>query len=346
MHFLLSNMSVVYVLTTPIPDDGNDATVDQLRKRAKWDNDEYVCRGLILNGMSDSLFDVYQIVKSSKKLWDSFEAKYMAEDASSKKFLVSCIIDKLPHSWKDFKHTLKQLMEELTLVELGSHLRIEESLRALNIVNDNIGSAFMSTSKLNDSILWHARLGHVHFKRMQDMSKDGLIPAFDMDIEKCKTCMLTKITKKPFQNVKRKTKVLELIHSDLYDLYATPSLRNKKHFMTFINDASRSVVRLPDPKLKALGERGIECIFDGYAEHSKAFRFSSVPLPSQRSLVNGTKDIGCSMVHGKVTEEVVQQPEPELRKSKKNKTLEDFGPEFQLYLIEGTRDFLGKVLPQ
>nr|GEY55626.1 zinc finger, CCHC-type [Tanacetum cinerariifolium] len=42
---------------------------------------------------------------------------------------VSCIIDKLSPFWKDFKHTLKHLMEELTLVELGSHLRIEESLR-------------------------------------------------------------------------------------------------------------------------------------------------------------------------------------------------------------------------
>ncbi|GJX89094.1 zinc finger, CCHC-type containing protein [Tanacetum coccineum] len=276
------------------------------------DNDDYVCRGLILNGMSDSLFDIYQNVESSKELWDSLEAKYMAEDASSKKFLVSCIIDKLPPSWKDFKYTLKHLKEELTLVELGSHLRIEESLKVqdsdkpkgnnvagpsvvnmvehnnssryndnkgkrkhhdntradpnkkakptcwkcgktghvkrdckgvnignkangsgtkglvdgssnslkdrcwfktyeslndgsilhignetttlvhgrgcvdlrLNIVNDNIASAFMSTSKLNDSILWHARLGHVHFMRMQDMSKDGLIPAFDMDTEK------------------------------------------------------------------------------------------------------------------------------------------------------------------
>ncbi|GJX34339.1 zinc finger, CCHC-type containing protein [Tanacetum coccineum] len=55
----------------------------------------------------------------------------------------------------------------------------------LNIVNDNIALAFMSTSKLNDSIIWHARLGHVHFKRMQDMSKDGFIPAFDIDTEKC-----------------------------------------------------------------------------------------------------------------------------------------------------------------
>ncbi|GKC92477.1 zinc finger, CCHC-type containing protein, partial [Tanacetum coccineum] len=164
-------MSVVYVLTTPIPKDGgDDATVEKIRQRPKWDNDDYVCRGLILNGMSDSLIDIYQNVKSSKELWDTLEAKYMAEDASSKKFLVSnftnykitdsrpvleqynellsilerftqhkmnmdeaiqvsCIINKLSPSWKDFKHTLKHKKEELTLVELGSHLPIEESLR-------------------------------------------------------------------------------------------------------------------------------------------------------------------------------------------------------------------------
>ncbi|GJY61230.1 zinc finger, CCHC-type containing protein [Tanacetum coccineum] len=341
MHLLLSSMSVVYLPTTHIP-------------------------------------------KDEKKLWDSLEDKYMAKDASSKKFLVSnftnykmtgsrpvmeqynellgilgrftqhkmnmdeaiqvsCIIDKLPPFWKDFKHTLKHNKEELTFVELDNHLCIEESSRAqdsdkqratmLNIVNDNIGSAFMSTSKLNDSILWHARLGYVHFKRMQDMSKDGLIPAFDMDTK-----------------------------NDLCDLHATPSLGNKKYFMTFIDDASRfcyvyllhtkdealdkfkvfttevelqqmfqikririnwGVIRLSDPKMKTLGERDIECIFVGYAEHSKAFRFyviepneslsinsiiesrdaifdenrfSSVPRPSHRSLINRTEDIGSSVV--------------------------------------------------
>nr|GEY52996.1 hypothetical protein [Tanacetum cinerariifolium] len=62
MHFLLSSMSVVYVLTTLIPEDGGgDATMEQIKKMAKWDNDDYVCRGLILND----------------------------EDASSKKFLIS-----------------------------------------------------------------------------------------------------------------------------------------------------------------------------------------------------------------------------------------------------------------
>ncbi|GJX15821.1 hypothetical protein Tco_0216653 [Tanacetum coccineum] len=69
MHFLLSSMSVVYVLTTPMPDDsGDDPTVEQVRKRAKWLSDDYVCRGLILNGMSDPLFDIYQNVESSKEL--------------------------------------------------------------------------------------------------------------------------------------------------------------------------------------------------------------------------------------------------------------------------------------
>ncbi|GJT84757.1 hypothetical protein Tco_1066474 [Tanacetum coccineum] len=36
LHFLLSSMSVVYVLTTPIPEDGGDnPTVEQVRKKAK-----------------------------------------------------------------------------------------------------------------------------------------------------------------------------------------------------------------------------------------------------------------------------------------------------------------------
>nr|GEV53299.1 zinc finger, CCHC-type [Tanacetum cinerariifolium] len=203
--------------------------------------------------------------------------------------------------------------------------------------------AFMSTSKLNDSILWHARLGHVHFKQMQNMSKDWLIPVLTWTLKSC-------------------------------DLHATPSLGNKKYFVTFIDDALRfCYVYLLHSKDEALdtfkvfktevelqqgslikrfktdrgGERGIECIFVGYAEHSKAFRFyviepndsvsiysiiesrdsifdekrfSSVPRPSQRSLINNTEDTGGLVIPKEVTEEIVQQPEPELRKRKRNRT--------------------------
>ena len=121
--------------------------------------------------MSDALFDIHSEALCAKELWDTLELKYITEDASSKKFLVSdfnnykmedsrsvteqynellgiygqfklhkmnmdesidvsTIIDKLPPSWKDFKHNLKHQKEELSLVQLASHIRIEESLRA------------------------------------------------------------------------------------------------------------------------------------------------------------------------------------------------------------------------
>nr|GEW53161.1 zinc finger, CCHC-type [Tanacetum cinerariifolium] len=112
-------------------------------------------------------------------------------------------------------------------------------------------------------------------------------------------------------------------------------------------------------------KKGIECIFVGYDEHSEAFRFyvikpnesvsinfiiesndaifnenrfSSVSRISLR-ISNRTEDAGGSVVSQEVTEEVVtQQPEPELKKGKRNRTLKNFRLEFQLYLIEGTRD--------
>ncbi|KAK9666217.1 hypothetical protein RND81_14G169300 [Saponaria officinalis] len=42
---------------------------------------------------------------------------------------------------------------------------------------------------VDTSYLWHVRLGHVHYKRLETMSKDGLIPSFNMNINKCNTCM-------------------------------------------------------------------------------------------------------------------------------------------------------------
>ncbi|GKE29157.1 hypothetical protein Tco_1444541 [Tanacetum coccineum] len=96
----------------------------------------------------------------------------------------------------------------------------------------------------------------------------------------------------------------------------------------------KAVARLPDPKIKTLGKRGIECIFVGYVERSKAFRFyvivpnesvlinsiiksrdaifdenrfSSVPRPSQRSLINGTEDIGILEVFDEVPSGVIDE---------------------------------------
>nr|GEV71116.1 zinc finger, CCHC-type [Tanacetum cinerariifolium] len=66
-------------------------------------------------------------------------------------------------------------------------------------------------------------------------------------------------------------------------------------------------------------------------------RFSSVPRPSLKIPIE-TEDIGSSVVPEEFTKEVVYQPKPELKKSKKNKTPKDFGPKFHIYLFERTKD--------
>ncbi|GJX02854.1 zinc finger, CCHC-type containing protein [Tanacetum coccineum] len=63
---------------------------------------------------------------------------------------VSYVIDKLPPSWKYFKHTLKH-KEEMALVELGSDLHFKESLKSTRY-NDNKGKRkYQDNTKSNPS---------------------------------------------------------------------------------------------------------------------------------------------------------------------------------------------------
>nr|GEZ12836.1 zinc finger, CCHC-type [Tanacetum cinerariifolium] len=57
----------------------------------------------------------------------------------------------------------------------------------LNKVSSSINSDYMAYSHVVDSKLWHARLRHVHYQRLHDMSKDNLIPSFEKNMEKWET---------------------------------------------------------------------------------------------------------------------------------------------------------------
>lgn len=72
-----------------IPEYVEDEPLEAPRRRSRWENNGYVCRSHILNGMHDFLFDVYQNVTFENELLDSSESKYMTKDSSSEKFLVS-----------------------------------------------------------------------------------------------------------------------------------------------------------------------------------------------------------------------------------------------------------------
>nr|GEW84873.1 hypothetical protein [Tanacetum cinerariifolium] len=121
------------------------------------------------------------------------------------------------------------------------------------------------------------------------------------------------------------------------------------------------MVRLPDPKIKTLGEKGIDCIVVGYAEHFKAYRFyviepndyvsinsiiesrdaifdenhfSSIPRP---------KDIIPNVQESQMDDHTDDVPNEisEPRKGKRVQKAKSYGSDFQLYLVEGSRDQVG-----
>ncbi|XP_042027280.1 uncharacterized protein LOC121774480 [Salvia splendens] len=134
MHFMLTNLKVVYVLSTPMPEAVESETLEQTRRRMKWENDDYICRGHILNGISDSLFDVYQNVESAKELWDSLEVKYMAEDALSKKFLVGNFIN---YKMVDSRPVMEQYNKLLRILGQFSQydMKMDESIFVSSIID-------------------------------------------------------------------------------------------------------------------------------------------------------------------------------------------------------------------
>ncbi|GJS60677.1 hypothetical protein Tco_0655461 [Tanacetum coccineum] len=215
--------------------------------------------------MSDSLFDIYQNIESEKELRDSLEAKYIADNASSKKFLVSnfnnykmvdsrpvmkqynellgiparftqhkmnmdeviqvsCVIDKRSPSRKDFKHTLKHKKEELTLVELSSHVHIEESPRAYNSDKPKsknvVGSSVVNMVEHNDYT--SGKPGHLK-KDCRDIKVRNKANGSCTNGSGTGSCDPMKDND---------------VACDLCDLHATSSLKNKKYFVTFIDDAS------------------------------------------------------------------------------------------------------------
>ncbi|GJX75102.1 putative reverse transcriptase domain-containing protein [Tanacetum coccineum] len=441
---------------TPIPKDGEDATMKQIRKRNNWDNDD-ILNGCIqykkflisnftnykmtnsrpvmeqysellsilgrftqhkmnmdvaiqdhkggkvgdkangsstngsVNGSSNSLKGQNMFRKSFQVYYVTYVFKaYFVQDDDVARWVDSGAI---VHVCKDrywFKtyeslndgSILHMRNESTALVHGRGYVDLRFSygniVSLFNVLHvPNIRKNLISCSILNNcgykqviesNKFVLSKHGHVHYKRMQDKSKDGLIPAFDMDTE-----------------------------NDLCDLHATPSLGNKKYFVTLIDDATRfcyvyllhikdealdkfkvfktevelqqgslikrfktdkgceyidtlyfqsvgiihetlapytpkqngiserknkvlkemvnfmlsysglsqgAVVRLPDPKLKTLDESGIECIFVGYAEHSKAFRIDSHQSLDQVNLINKTEDIGGSVVLEEVTKEL------------------------------------------
>ena len=82
--------------------------------------------------------------------------------------------------------------------------------------------------QVNDSEIGHKRLRHFHSKGLQFLQRNDMargLPNLEEQFSTYKACLMGKQARFPFkESTWRAIEKLQLIHSDLYGLQATPSL--------------------------------------------------------------------------------------------------------------------------
>ncbi|GJW97949.1 hypothetical protein Tco_0179757 [Tanacetum coccineum] len=151
MHFLRTMIKFVNVLSTHMPEFVEDETLEHRRKRCKRDKDDYIWRGHILNEYASSKkflvsnFNNYKMVDSRSVMEQYYELFRILGQFSQhglnmdESISMSSIMEKLPPSWKDFKHSEtchackdRSWLDTFHLVQDGSVLHMgDESTKPL-----------------------------------------------------------------------------------------------------------------------------------------------------------------------------------------------------------------------
>ena len=89
MLFYLTTLGLAKYLTEDAPVVAElEPDPVKVEAHTAWKNSDFMCKNYILNGLDNSLYNVYCTVATSKQLWLALEKKYKTEDAGMKKFII------------------------------------------------------------------------------------------------------------------------------------------------------------------------------------------------------------------------------------------------------------------
>ena len=57
---------------------------EQMKDLATWIETDFICKNLILNGLTNELYGYYSTMTTAKEVWDALQKKYNTKEAGSK----------------------------------------------------------------------------------------------------------------------------------------------------------------------------------------------------------------------------------------------------------------------
>ena len=118
-----------------------------------------------------------------------------------------------------------------------------KELDTVNVFVNNDTSIYVknsSASNDNESVIWHARLGHIGQDCLKRLARAGLLGSLaKVKLPICEHCLTGKATRLPFGKAKRANSKLQLIHSDICGPMNVRARHGANYFITFINDFTR-----------------------------------------------------------------------------------------------------------
>ncbi|GKF35339.1 hypothetical protein Tco_0108539, partial [Tanacetum coccineum] len=94
MFFYLTTLNLAWFLNEIAPQvkplkEGQPSNAQAVQAVEAWKHSDFLCHNYVLNGLVDSLYNVYYKTMTAKELWESLECKYNTEDVGTKKFMVA-----------------------------------------------------------------------------------------------------------------------------------------------------------------------------------------------------------------------------------------------------------------
>uniref|UniRef100_A0ACD5XRG8 Uncharacterized protein n=1 Tax=Avena sativa TaxID=4498 RepID=A0ACD5XRG8_AVESA len=124
-------------------------------------------------------------------------------------------------------------------------VRVKRAANRLYILNLNVAAPVCLLSKVDTPAwVWHARLGHLHFRAVNTMSRRGMVrgmPEIDHIDEICDGCTIGKQHRLAFPRASKhcSERALELVHTDLCGPIKLTTAGGNQYFLLVVDDCTR-----------------------------------------------------------------------------------------------------------